>query len=128
MAIYSLPLGLLAAGPLIDWAGSARRRRFMRSSVLPARRSSRCAGARICGRERRGRMTTTSGRMPIAAIRSLIEDALTAAGLPREDAGVCAKLMGEADLTGADAHGVFRLRNMYGASRRAASTSARTSR
>jgi LDH2 family malate/lactate/ureidoglycolate dehydrogenase len=54
-------------------------------------------------------MTTTSGRVPIAAIRSLIEDALTAAGLPREDAGVCAKLMGEADLTGADAHGVFRL-------------------
>src|SRR5882762_8906558 len=54
-------------------------------------------------------MTTTSGRVPIAAIRSLIEDALTAAGLRREDAGVCARLMGEADLTGADAHGVFRL-------------------
>jgi len=54
-------------------------------------------------------MTASSGRVPIAAIRSLIEDALTAAGLPREDAGVCAKLMGEADLTGADAHGVFRL-------------------
>ncbi len=54
-------------------------------------------------------MTTTSGRVPIAAIRSLIEDALTAAGLPRADAGVCATLMGEADLTGADAHGVFRL-------------------
>jgi LDH2 family malate/lactate/ureidoglycolate dehydrogenase len=50
-----------------------------------------------------------SGRVPIAAIRSLIEDALTTAGLPREDAAVCARLMGEADLTGADAHGVFRL-------------------
>ena len=50
-----------------------------------------------------------SGRVAIAAIRSLIEDALTAAGLPREDASVCARLMGEADLTGADAHGVFRL-------------------
>jgi len=50
-----------------------------------------------------------SGRVPIAAIRSLIEDSLTAAGLPREDAAVCARLMGEADLTGADAHGVFRL-------------------
>ncbi|TMJ02055.1 MAG: Ldh family oxidoreductase, partial [Alphaproteobacteria bacterium] len=48
-------------------------------------------------------------RAPIAAIRALIEDALTAAGLPREDAAVCARLMGEADLTGADAHGVFRL-------------------
>ena len=49
------------------------------------------------------------GCVPIAAIRSLIEDALTVAGLPRQDAGVCAGLMGEADLTGADAHGVFRL-------------------
>src|SRR3954470_19556627 len=50
-----------------------------------------------------------SSRVPIAAIRSLIEDSLTAAGLPREDAAACARLMGEADLTGADAHGVFRL-------------------
>ncbi|MEJ0079096.1 MAG: Ldh family oxidoreductase [Alphaproteobacteria bacterium] len=50
-----------------------------------------------------------SGRIPIAAIRSLIEDSLTVAGLPRADAAVCAGLMGEADLTGADAHGVFRL-------------------
>src|SRR3954452_8881351 len=48
-------------------------------------------------------------RVPIAAIRALIEGALTAVGLPREDATVCARLMGEADLTGADAHGVFRL-------------------
>src|ERR671927_851407 len=52
---------------------------------------------------------TVSGRVPIGAICSLIEDALTAAGLPREDAATCARLMGEADLTGADAHGVFRL-------------------
>src|SRR5947208_10866657 len=50
-----------------------------------------------------------SARVPIAAIRSLIEDSLTVTGLPREDASVCARLMGEADLTGADAHGVFRL-------------------
>src|ERR1043165_3617515 len=49
------------------------------------------------------------GRVSIEAIRALIEDALTAAGLPRADAAVCARLMGEADLTGADAHGVFRL-------------------
>lgn len=47
--------------------------------------------------------------MPVAAIRSLIEDSLNVAGLPREDAAICARLMGEADLTGADAHGVFRL-------------------
>src|SRR4051794_4994899 len=50
-----------------------------------------------------------SGRVAIGAIRSLIEDSLTVAGLPRQDAAVCARLMGEADLTGADAHGVFRL-------------------
>src|SRR5690349_23359903 len=50
-----------------------------------------------------------SGRVPIAAIRSLIEDSLERAGLPRADAAVCARLMTEADLTGADAHGVFRL-------------------
>src|SRR5262245_49774286 len=47
--------------------------------------------------------------VPIEAIRGLITDALSAAGLPRQDAAVCARLMGEADLTGADAHGVFRL-------------------
>jgi L-2-hydroxycarboxylate dehydrogenase (NAD+) len=46
---------------------------------------------------------------PVAAIRGLISDALAAAGLPRADAAKCAELMGEADLTGADAHGVFRL-------------------
>jgi L-2-hydroxycarboxylate dehydrogenase (NAD+) len=50
-----------------------------------------------------------SARVSIGAIRSLIEDALATAGLPRPDATVCARLMGEADLTGADAHGVFRL-------------------
>src|SRR5258708_39971616 len=50
-----------------------------------------------------------AGRVPIAAVKGLVEDALAAAGLPREDAAKCAELMGEADLTGADAHGVFRL-------------------
>src|SRR3954465_7392233 len=54
-------------------------------------------------------MNTKVGRVPVAAIRSLIENALTSAGLPRNDAAKCAELMGEADLTGADAHGVFRL-------------------
>lgn len=54
-------------------------------------------------------MSGNSGRVAVAAIRGLIEDALTAAGLPRGDASICARLMGEADLTGADAHGVFRL-------------------
>src|SRR5204863_4243626 len=54
-------------------------------------------------------MNTKVGRVPVAAIRTLIENALTSAGLPRNDAAVCGRLMGEADLTGADAHGVFRL-------------------
>src|SRR3954468_23690811 len=47
--------------------------------------------------------------VPVAAVKGLIDDALTAAGLPRADAAKCAALMAEADLTGADAHGVFRL-------------------
>ena len=54
-------------------------------------------------------MTSKSARVPVATIRSLITDALAATGLPREDAAKCAALMAEADLTGADAHGVFRL-------------------
>jgi L-2-hydroxycarboxylate dehydrogenase (NAD+) len=48
-------------------------------------------------------------RVPAAAIRAFIGEALGAAGLPPPDAGKCAALMTEADLTGADAHGVFRL-------------------
>jgi L-2-hydroxycarboxylate dehydrogenase (NAD+) len=51
----------------------------------------------------------SQSKVPVAAIRALITDALSAAGLPRADAARCADLMGEADLTGADAHGVFRL-------------------
>jgi L-2-hydroxycarboxylate dehydrogenase (NAD+) len=50
-----------------------------------------------------------SQKVPVAAIRGLITDALVAAGLRHADAEKCAALMGEADLTGADAHGVFRL-------------------
>ena len=48
-------------------------------------------------------------RVPAPAISSLIEDALVAVGLPAADAAKVAELMTEADLTGADAHGVFRL-------------------
>src|SRR5215468_6713482 len=53
--------------------------------------------------------TRMSQKVPVAAIRGLITDALAAAGLPRADAAKCAELMGQADLTGADGHGVFRL-------------------
>lgn len=40
---------------------------------------------------------------------SMIADAMRSCGLPAEDAAKVAELMVEADLTGADAHGIFRL-------------------
>src|SRR3954454_4458642 len=53
--------------------------------------------------------TRMSQKVPVAAIRGLITDALASAGLPRDHAAKCAELMGEADITRADAHGGFRL-------------------
>lgn len=53
--------------------------------------------------------TKTTARASIAAVTGLITDAMTKAGLPPADAAKVAKLMVQADLTGADAHGVFRL-------------------
>jgi LDH2 family malate/lactate/ureidoglycolate dehydrogenase len=50
-----------------------------------------------------------SGRIPAAAIDGLIRDCMAAVGVPPADAAKVAELMLEADLTGADAHGVFRL-------------------
>jgi L-2-hydroxycarboxylate dehydrogenase (NAD+) len=47
--------------------------------------------------------------VPARAVGSLITDSFVAAGLPGEDAARCAALMTEADLTGADGHGVLRL-------------------
>src|ERR1041384_103157 len=44
-----------------------------------------------------------------AAIRAFIKDAMMAVGMPDADAAKVAELMVEADLAGADAHGVFRL-------------------
>ena len=48
-------------------------------------------------------------RAPARATSSLIADAFVAAGLPDADAARCAELMTQADLTGADGHGIFRL-------------------
>lgn len=48
-------------------------------------------------------------RIPVAAVTGLITDAMTKVGLPPADAAKVAELMVEADLIGADAHGVFRL-------------------
>jgi LDH2 family malate/lactate/ureidoglycolate dehydrogenase len=51
----------------------------------------------------------TPTRIPAAAIAGFIQDTLAKIGLPAGDAAMVAELMTEADLTGADAHGVFRL-------------------
>src|SRR3954462_4000984 len=48
-------------------------------------------------------------RIASEAIQTFIADSLRIVGLPAGDAAKAAELMLEADLTGADAHGVFRL-------------------
>ena len=50
-----------------------------------------------------------SVRISIEAVRGLIDDSMRKAGVPDADAARIAELMLEADLIGADAHGVFRL-------------------
>src|SRR5476651_1213315 len=52
---------------------------------------------------------TKIARTPTAAVTGFIKDAMIKAGVPAGDAAKIAELMLEADLTGADAHGVFRL-------------------
>ena len=47
--------------------------------------------------------------IPAPVARAFIDDVLRAAGLPVADAARVAELMTQADLTGADAHGIFRL-------------------
>ena len=54
-------------------------------------------------------LVRVSSCVPCHATQALIADALAAAGLPQGDAARCAELMTEADLTGADGHGIFRL-------------------
>jgi LDH2 family malate/lactate/ureidoglycolate dehydrogenase len=55
------------------------------------------------------RALSDARRVPPAAIRAFITDALVKAGLPANDAAIVAELMVATDLAGADAHGVFRL-------------------
>jgi L-2-hydroxycarboxylate dehydrogenase (NAD+) len=55
------------------------------------------------------RQAQQTRRIPAAALRAFLVDALRACGLPQTDAAVAAGAMLEADLTGSDAHGVFRL-------------------
>src|SRR5262245_10817027 len=98
-------------GPTLNmgcvWSCCILRWRFHRLKYFRAIDS--IARAYRCGKRSRNTGTRMSQKVPVAAIRGLITDALAAAGLPRDDAAKCAELMGEADLTGADAHGVFRL-------------------
>ena len=56
----------------------------------------------------------TTNRTPVSAVIGLINDAMIKSGLPAEDAFKVAQLMVEADLIGADAHGVFRLPQYVG--------------
>ena len=51
----------------------------------------------------------TTGRIPTAAITGFIADAMVNCGVPSSDSGKIAELMLEADLVGAEAHGIFRL-------------------
>jgi L-2-hydroxycarboxylate dehydrogenase (NAD+) len=48
-------------------------------------------------------------RVPVTAVTALMTDSFVAAGLPAADAARCAERMTQADLTGADGHGVLRL-------------------
>jgi len=50
-----------------------------------------------------------AARIPATAVTALIIDAMIKADVPNDDAAKIAELMLEADLVGADAHGVFRL-------------------
>ena len=54
-------------------------------------------------------MTDTLTRVPADTARAFIAECLGRIGLPQPDASAVAELMVEADLTGADAHGIFRL-------------------
>jgi len=53
-----------------------------------------------------------AGRFSIDAMAAFSRDALMACGVPRQDAEIAADKMTEADRTGFDAHGIFRL-GMY---------------
>ena len=48
-------------------------------------------------------------RVPARVVTALLKDSFVAAGLPETDAARCAALMTEADLTGAEGHGILRL-------------------
>ena len=59
-------------------------------------------------------------RVPAATLRAFLTDAMRACGLNEPDAATVAGAMLEADLTGSDAHGVFRLAGYVRALKRGA--------
>jgi L-2-hydroxycarboxylate dehydrogenase (NAD+) len=63
-------------------------------------------------------VSETTRRIPAATIRAFMIDALCACGLPAADAGIVAHAMLDADLSGSDAHGIFRLAGYVGLIRR----------
>src|SRR5215467_15895531 len=63
-------------------------------------------------------VSETARRIPAATIRAFMTDALCACGLPAADAGIVAHAMLDADLSGSDAHGIFRLAGYVGLIRR----------
>ena len=65
-------------------------------------------------------------RYPAAALIAFSRDALVACGVPAADAAMAAETMTEADLTGFDAHGIFRL-GMYVATLQSGRTNPRAS-
>src|SRR5262249_56603423 len=70
------------------------------------------SGAHFCGMEQGESgmdQVVKAERVSAGAIIAFIKDALVKTSLPAADAGKVAELMCEADLTGADAHGIFRL-------------------
>src|SRR5262245_9402259 len=50
-----------------------------------------------------------AGKVPVRAMLAFTTDAFRACGVPNRDAAIVAGAMIEADLTGSDAHGIFRL-------------------
>jgi L-2-hydroxycarboxylate dehydrogenase (NAD+) len=56
-------------------------------------------------------MNDSTRRVPAAVLRTFLVDVFRACGFPDADAGIIAAAMLEADLTGSDAHGIFRLAN-----------------
>ena len=53
--------------------------------------------------------SVTAGRIPAAVLLAFAGEAFRACGLPDADADIVAAMLVEADFTGADAHGMFRL-------------------